>query len=251
VPELAGFFVDPAQPPGFLATTKCSLFRGGIPGTPPVPGEKFCGIVPMEIENEAKDLDVTTALTDKQRSHVASLLAVASHEMQHDIFDKAQAAGSIEELTRGSTAGGRPECTTVTAVAAPTTVGDLLSEISALTAEFPVLFRNLANQSDPEAALESHEKFNAITSSESFSGAITRLQCTCPCDLVENFVYATVMFTTASWTRTERLAFLRTMTRLLPDLWPTKLQVRQPPQLPAPQQQPPAQATTTQKSTSP
>jgi hypothetical protein len=251
VPEIAGFFVDPAQPPAYLATTKCSLFRGGTPGTPPVLGEKFCGIVPVEIEDEAKNLDVTTPLTDKQRSHVASLLAVASHEMQHDIFDKAQAAGSIEELTRGSTAGGRLECTTQTAVAANTTVGDLLSEISALTAEFPVFFRNLANQSDPGAALESHEKFNAITSSESLSGAITRLRCTCPCDLVENFVYATVMFTTASWTRTEHLAFLRTMTRLLPDLWPTKLQVREPPQLPAPQQQPPAQATTTQQSTSP
>jgi hypothetical protein len=68
--EIAGFFVDPAQPPDYLATTKCSLFRGGIPGTPPAPGEKFCGIVSTEIEDEAKDLDVTTPLTDKQRRHL-------------------------------------------------------------------------------------------------------------------------------------------------------------------------------------
>jgi hypothetical protein len=173
--------------------------------------------------------------------------------MQHATFGRAQAAGSIEELTRGSTAGGMPECTTETAVAAHITVGDLLSEISALTAEFLVLFRNLANQSAPEAALEleRHEKFNAITSSESFSGAITRLQCACPCNLVENFVFAIVMCTTASWTGTERLAFLRTITRLLPGLWPTTLQIRDSPQSPAPQQQPPAPATTTQRSTSP
>src|SRR5262249_2584970 len=104
VPEIAGFFVDPAQPPDFLATTKCSFFRGGAPGRPAAPADKFCGIVPVEIEDEAKTLDVTTPLSDKQRSHVASLLAVASHEMQHDTFDKARAEGTIDALGRGSTA---------------------------------------------------------------------------------------------------------------------------------------------------
>jgi hypothetical protein len=224
--EVGGFFVDPARPPDVLGTVRCRFFPGGSPGTPPAPEDKFCVMLAAEVEDEAKSLVTNAPLSDKQRQRLASLLAIGSHEMQHATFDQSRA--DVAELARGSGRAGRPECTLDTVLAAPTTVGDVLSEISALTAEFPVYFKNLANQQNPAAAMESHERFNALTSPENLSGAITRLQCGCPCKLVDDFVFTTVMFTTASWPGDERVSYLQKMTRLLPDLWPKMLQVTAP-----------------------
>ena len=221
--DVAGFFVEPSQPANVLGTTKCKFFPGGSPGTPPVSGEQYCVRVPAEIEDEAKTLDTNAQLTDKQRLNLASLLAIGSHEMQHAVFDEAK--NDIEFLSRGSSKAGKPECMLDTAVDSNATVGDMLSEISAITAEFPVYFQNIAQVNDPAAAMESHEKFNALTSSENISGAIRRLQCTCPCQMVDDFVLTAVMFTAANWPAPQRIAFFRIMTRLLGDLWPITMRV--------------------------
>ena len=239
-PEVAGFFVDPARPANWLGTAQCQYFPGGSPGTPPMPADKFCVQVPAEVEDRAKSIDINTPLSDKQREDLAALLAIGSHEMQHASFDNANIGRSpapIAEMAMGPGRGPRADCTLDMMIGPDASVGNLLSEISALTSEFPIFFKNIAQQKNPEAALESHERFNAITSQESMSGAITRLQCGCSCALADDLVFSTVMSTMASWSGDERLAFLRTMTRMIPGLWPKNLQL--PERLPPPGNPPP------------
>jgi hypothetical protein len=235
LPEVNGFYVDPARPRDWLGTTKCKFFPGGSPGNPPAPAEKYCVIVPVEVEDEAKVLDSATNLTSDQRLQLASLLAIGSHEMQHAHFDESEAG--IEEMAHSPHGPGQTaaECNVYTVIDSDSgaTVADMLSEVSALTAEFPVYFRNIAKVENPEAALESHEQFNASKSSENLSGAIGKLQSKCPCQMVEDYVFVTVMFTMASWTPDERRAFLGIMTRMIPEYWPDKLKVLGPPK-PAP-----------------
>jgi hypothetical protein len=223
-PEVAGFFVNPGIDPGVVGaqTERCRFFPGGSPGTPPAPVDKMCVQVPAEMEDTAKGLDIVGPLSSGQRDALATdILAVGTHEMQHAAFDIAQEAVATRTIAAAA------DCSLDTIVTPPDiNVEFFLSEISAITSEFPVFFENMAKSPHAAQNLDTEERRQAFDSSEGLVGAIKGMQCACSCATVESFVTQTVNLTTASWAPATKTAFLKAMTGWMPSFWPKALQLK-------------------------
>jgi hypothetical protein len=224
---VAGFFVNPdLDDPGAAGaqTPKCKFFPGGSPGKPPAPADKRCVQVPAEMEDTAKGLDIVAPLSAGQRDDLADILATGIHEMQHAAFDTAQGdEGPVATRTIAAAL----DCNLDTIVTPPNfTVEFFLSEISAITSEFPVFFENIAKSPHAVQNLDTEERRQAFDPDEGLVGAIKGMQCVCSCATVESFVTQTVNLTTASWAPATRTAFLKAMTGWMPSFWPKALQLK-------------------------
>jgi hypothetical protein len=218
-PEVAGFFVNSHSDPNVVGaqTTQCSNFPGGSPGTPPAPADKFCVQIPAETEDEAAALDIVGPPSAKQAEETALLLGMGVHEMQHAKFDAVQEDPAIRTIAAEA------DCSLDTKIPPADDVEGLLSEISAITGEFPVFFKNIAHTQNPAATLEREEQRQAFDPDESLLGAIKTLQCGCSCATVETFVTQAVNQTTAGWPADQLQAYLKTMTMRIPGIWPKAL----------------------------
>lgn len=218
-PDVVGFFINPNIDPALVAaqTNRCRLFPGGSPGAPPAPADKFCVQLPAETEDRAQTLDTGAPLTDAQKAQLAEILSTGVHEMQHATFNQ------VEQNPATRTIGPEADCNLDTVVGA-SDVKFLLSEISAVTSEFPVFFKNIANQSNPSAALFAEEREQATGQGESLQGAIRTLKCGCSCATTDTFTTKAVNETIAGWPAPQTLAFFQAMTRIIPADWPKALQ---------------------------
>jgi Domain of unknown function (DUF4157) len=220
-PEVVGFFVNPNIDANVVGaqTDLCRFFPGGSPGTPPAAPDKRCVQVPAEMEDTAKGLDIATPLSAAQRDTLATdVLGPAVHEMQHATFDTAQDAPATKMAAAS-------DCSLDTIITPPDiNVEFLLSEISAITSEFPVFFENTAKSPHAVQNLDSEERRQAFDPGEGLVGSIKSLQCGCSCATVESFVTQTVKLTTASWAPATELAFFKAMTGWMPSFWPKALQ---------------------------
>ena len=143
--------------------------------------------------------------------------------MQHATFDQVQT-----DATKRTTSP-EADCSLDTKIpfpdpAHPTGVETLLSEISAETSEFPVYFKNIANQANPGHALEDAERRLARDPGESLQGAMQMLKCGCSCATAEKFATQAVNFTIVGWPADQTLAYLKAMTHIMPSDWPAALQ---------------------------
>jgi hypothetical protein len=219
-PEVAGFFVDPTSDPNVVgaSTPRCKDFPGGSPGKPPAPDDKFCVELPAESEDQAKGLDFIGPRTKEQAELTQEFLREGVHEMQHAKFD------AVQEDPAKRTIGPAADCNLDTLVPPHGyPVEYFLTEISAITSEFPVFFQNIAHTANPAEGLENEEQSQAFNGDESLCGAIAGLQCGCSCGTVASFVTKTVNETTAGWPPAQLNAYLRTMTLRLPAFWPKAL----------------------------
>lgn len=221
-PEVFGFFVNSNLDPAAVGaqTNDCQFFPGGSPGG--APPDKKCIQVPAELEDEAKALDIVGPLTPAQQDRLANdILSLGAHEMQHATFDTQQEAAATRTIAAAA------DCSLDTIVTPPDiTVEFLLSEISAIAAEYPVFFENLANSPHKVANLDAEERQQVFSSDEGLLGAIKRLQCVCSCATADSFVTQTVNLTIAAWAPATRTAFLKAMTGWMPSFWPKAIQQR-------------------------
>jgi hypothetical protein len=220
--EVAGFFVNSNIDPKVTGaqTNQCQFFPGGSPGVPPTPPDKMCIQIPAEMEDTAKGLDIVGPLSTAQRDTLAEeILSTGIHEMQHATFD------TVQEDPGTRTIAAAADCSLDTIVKQPNfDVEFFLSEISAITAEFPVFFENLANSPHKIQNLDTEERRQAFDPNEGLVGAIKGMQCACSCPTVESFVTHTVNLTTAAWAPATKTAFLKAMTGWMPSFWPKALQ---------------------------
>ena len=207
-PEVAAFLVNSHIDPNVSGaeTSKCA--------TPP---DKFCVQIPAETEDQAATIDIFGPLSEPQSELAAQLISLGVHEMQHAAFDNVQGDPAARTI------GPEKDCNLDTPIPPSSTVEGLLSEVSAETSEFPVFFQNIAGAGNAPQALEVEEQNQAFNPGESLLGAIQKLQCGCSCASVDSFVTKTVNMTTASWPPAQKLAFLNTMTKRIPGVWPVAL----------------------------
>jgi hypothetical protein len=219
-PEVFGFFINPAIGKSAGAENdKCRNFPA--PGPAGAPPEKNCVQIPAEVEDGAAALDTAAGpASPAQQEEVLEIVSIVVHEMQHARFDDTQSA-SIASAA---------DCKLDTVVFHGPTAGDFtvefyLSELSAITSEFAVYFQNFVKNKGRAAAqfLEREEQGQAFDKDESLLGVIRGMQCACSCGTVDSFVTQTVTLTTSGWPPDQTLAFLRTMTLRIPNVWPRAL----------------------------
>ncbi len=226
-PEVDGFFVNSNMDPSQIGaqTTQCKNFPDHNPGASPAspdpatmtPDDKFCIQVPAQSEDRAKALATFVGpFSANQSRQLAEILRIGVHEMQHATFDKVQLFAATRTILPEA------DCT-LDIRAGAQDVEFLLTEISAETSEFPLFFKNTANQPKPVPALEREERNQATNSGESIRGAIRTLKCACSCPTTDKFVTQTVNNTMSGWPAPQSLAFLQAMTRIIPTDWPAAL----------------------------
>ena len=227
--EVFGLFQSPAiEGNAGAQTSPCSQFPTGSPAgaalaANPAAAGKSCIEVPPSLETLAGTVvGVAPPGTAAQRSDRAQVLSTVQHEMEHAHFDQTQAA------TITPTA----DCT-INTVVRPSAdpafddfrVGFFLSEIAAISNQFPTYFDNFIANDNPgdHRLLFDDERNQAFNPQEGIVGSIQGLQCACSCASVNDLVTQTINLAMADWTPRQRLAFLRAMTRIMPSFWPPLL----------------------------
>ena len=231
-PEVFGIFQSPAiEGNAGAQTSPCTQFPTGSPAgaaivANPAAAGKSCIEVPPSLETRAGPLlGVAPPGTATERSERALVLSTVQHEMEHAHFDQTQAATitptadcTIDTIVRPS-----PD-PSVDAFR----VGFFLSEIAAITNQFPTYFDNFVANDNPgdHRLLFDEERNEAFNPGEGIVGVIQGLQCACSCASVNNLVTQTITLATSNangWTPRQRIAFLRAMTRIMPSFWPPAL----------------------------
>ena len=227
--EVFGIFQSPRiEGNAGAQTNTCNVFPNESPAgaairADPAAVGKACIEVPPSLETEAGTLlSATPPLSQPQRAQRTRVLAVIAHEMEHAHFN----------LTQAATITPTADCTINTVVRTNPDpafddfrVGFFLSEIAAISNQFPSYFDNFIANDNPvdHRLLFDEERNEAFNPSEGIVGVITGLQCVCSCASVNSLVTQTINLATASWTPRQRLAFLRAMTRIMPSFWPPAL----------------------------
>ena len=175
---------------------------GGLTGDcdsfmPPVRGGGLCTFIPAVLETESAQFNHTTDPTiggrprDLWRDHALSVL---EHETEHARFDTATiAAAKIHTCKLAD-------------------IADALSEIAAMLAEFPVIWRatrenvSLTPQRK-EQMLDNWFKFRITDENQSFKSTLHSIYCVCECVDADVYVKKTIAFTTADWSQTEKIRF--------------------------------------------
>jgi len=129
-----------------------------------------------------------------------------THESEHAVFEQAPHPKPAGVTT--------PTCT-------PAAVRGELSELAAVTSEFPVAFRAIPAAAGPQqvtAQKRVDDWFNkAVTNpGESIRGALQKMGCACECNEVDLFVTDTFNFVSSSWSKTEKNVF---NTKLQDPVW--------------------------------
>lgn len=228
-PEVFGIFQSPAiEGNAGAQTQRCSNFPNGSPAgaalrTNPAAAGKSCIEVPPSLEVRAGPLvGVAPPGTAAQRAERARVLSVIAHEMEHAHFDTTQAA----------TIAPTGDCDINTIVRPnpdPTfdafRVKFFLSEIAAISNQFPTYFDNFMANDNPgdHRLLFDDERNEAFNRKEGIVGSIRGLQCACSCPSVNALVTQTINLAMADWTPAQQLAFRRAMTRIMPSFWPPAL----------------------------
>lgn len=220
--EIAGIFIHACTAPSVAAAINtCRAFPDGAPaGTAPA---KQCIQVPLATEDNAAALLAKTTRTDAENQQIVELVSTISHEAQHAHFD-ANAATIVP-------AGTAADCDLNTVIFNGPHAGNInvefyLSEVSAEIGEFPPFFQN--NKNAPGAASQKamfdDERQTGIGDGESIGGIITALKCKCANDTVDTFIQKVFDEATGGWPADQKLEFQSAMTRIMPSIWPKRLQ---------------------------
>jgi hypothetical protein len=175
---------------------------GGLTGEcagfmPPIPGGGICTLIPDRIEKESAqfnntmDPEIGGLPRDLWRDRTLSIL---EHETGHAAFD-------VHWIPRPRPAACKfPD------------IQDALSEIVAMMAEFPVIFRGTRENVSltPERKEEILNKwfFRRITNDfQSFKSTLHAIYCKCECADAAAYVTKTIEFATKDWSQTEKIRF--------------------------------------------
>jgi Domain of unknown function (DUF4157) len=176
-----------ALPPGFVPAS--------IAGA-----TKDCAFIHGELNAQAQLFNIGKAATigglprEDWRVQTTQTL---THEVQHVVFEKAPHPKPAGVTT--------PTCT-------PAAVKSELSELAAVTSEFPVAFRAIPAAPGPQQVtaqkrVDDWFKQAVTNPGESIKGALLKMGCACECNEVDLFVTDTFNFVSSSWSKTEKNAF--------------------------------------------
>jgi hypothetical protein len=227
--EVFGIFQSPAIEGTVGAqTSPCTQFPDSSPAGAAIrsgaPAGKSCIEVPPSLENLAGSvIGFTAPGTPQERENRAQVLSTITHEMEHAHFDNTQSATitAPADCTLDTVVRQNPEFPAVDHFR----VEFFLSEIAAISSEFPTWFDNfIANDNPTDHRMLFNEELNqAFNRDEGIVGSIQGLQCACSCASVDTLVTQTINLAMAGWTPRQQLAFLRAMTRIMPSFWPRAL----------------------------
>jgi len=184
--------VDKDMESGFGGLTgDCSSFM------PPIPGGGLCTFIPADLETESAqfnhtmDPEIGGQPRDLWRDDALSTL---EHETEHARFDSATVVPAKLHTCKLAD------------------IEDALSEIAAMLAEFPVVWRatrenvSLTPQRK-EQILDDWFKFRITDENQSFKSTLHSIYCLCECVDADVYVKKTIAFTTADWSLTEKIRF--------------------------------------------
>ena len=175
---------------------------GGLTGDcgsfmPPIKGGGLCTFIPAQIETEAAQFNNTMEPTiggvarDLWRDQTLSTL---EHETEHARFDAASIAPAKIHTCKFAD------------------IEDALSEIAAMLAEFPVIWRgsrenvSLSPQKK-EKMLDNWFTFRITDEEQSFKSTLHSIYCACECADANVYLKKTIEFTTADWSQAEKIRF--------------------------------------------
>jgi hypothetical protein len=164
---------------------------------PPIPGGGLCTFIPADLETESAqfnhtmDPEIGGQPRDLWRDDALSTL---EHETEHARFDSATVVPAKLHTCKLAD------------------IEDALSEIAAMLAEFPVVWRatrenvSLTPQRK-EQILDDWFKFRITDENQSFKSTLHSIYCLCECVDADVYVKKTIAFTTADWSLTEKIRF--------------------------------------------
>jgi hypothetical protein len=184
--------VDMDMESGFGGLTgDCSSFM------PPIKGGGLCTFIPAQIETEAAKFNNTMEpkiggiARDLWRDRTLSTL---EHETEHARFDAAPIAPAKIHTCQFAD------------------IEDALSEIAAMLAEFPVIWRGSRENvsltpQKKEKMLENWFTFRITDEEQSFKSTLHSIYCACECADANVYLKKTIEFTTADWSQAEKIRF--------------------------------------------
>jgi hypothetical protein len=184
--------VDMDMESGFGGLTgDCSSFM------PPIKGGGLCTFIPAQIETEAAKFNNTMepkiggVARDLWRDRTLSTL---EHETEHARFDAASIAPAKIHTCKFAD------------------IEDALSEIAAMLAEFPVIWRGSRENvsltpQKKEKMLDNWFTFRITDEEQSFKSTLHSIYCACECADANVYLKKTIEFTTADWSQAEKIRF--------------------------------------------
>ncbi|HEY1852588.1 MAG TPA: DUF4157 domain-containing protein [Candidatus Binataceae bacterium] len=184
--------VDMDMESGFGGLTgDCSSFM------PPIKGGGLCTFIPAQIETEAGKFNNTMepkiggVARDLWRDQTLSTL---EHETEHARFDAAPIAPAKIHTCNFAD------------------IEDALSEIAAMLAEFPVIWRGSRENvsltpQKKEKMLDNWFTFRITDEDQSFKSTLHSIYCACECADANVYLKKTIDFTTADWSQAEKIRF--------------------------------------------